>query len=253
VGERFRQWVIENRFAARVPRWDLVGATFVDDVTPFEHLKMRVLNGAQTTLSYLGVLGGFEHTFETIADPVLAGFVRRMLTEETLPTLMPVPGISASAYVEQSLSRLTNTAIRHRNHQIATDGSQKIVQRLLNPIRDRLAKGDSIELLSVPVAGWMAYLIKASARFGRAWQVSDPFADKIAAIADRIGSNSKLLADAIVSIDAIFDPSLAANTTFRAHVVAGLDGLLSDNPISFVRQVCSGPTDARLKQPARSA
>jgi len=253
VGERFRQWVIENRFAARVPRWDLVGATFVDDVTPFEHLKMRVLNGAQTTLSYLGVLGGFEHTFETIADPVLAGFVRRMLTEETLPTLMPVPGISASAYVEQSLSRLTNTAIRHRNHQIATDGSQKIVQRLLNPIRDRLAKGDSIELLSVPVAGWMAYLIKASARFGRAWQVSDPFADKIAAIADRIGSNSKLLADAIVSIDAIFDPSLAANTTFRAHVVAGLDGLLSDDPISFVRQVCSGPTDARLKQPARSA
>lgn len=253
VGERFRQWVIENRFAGRVPRWDLVGATFVDDVTPFEHLKMRVLNGAQTTLSYLGVLGGFEHTFETIADPLLASFVRRMLTEETLPTLMPVPGISPAAYVEQSLSRLTNTAIRHRNHQIATDGSQKIVQRLLNPIRDRLAKGESIALLSVPVAGWMAYLIKASARFGRAWQVSDPFAEKVAAIADRIGSNSNALVDSILAIDAIFDPQLAANATFRAHVVASLDGLLSNDPAGFVRQVCTGPTDARLKQPARSA
>ncbi|MDG4875765.1 mannitol dehydrogenase family protein [Mesorhizobium sp. WSM4935] len=253
VGERFRQWVIENRFAGRAPRWDLVGAAFVDDVTPFEHLKMRVLNGAQTTLSYLGVLGGFEHTFEAIADPLLARFVRRMLTEETLPTLMPVPGIAPAAYAEQSLSRLTNTAIRHRNHQIATDGSQKIVQRLLNPIRDRLAKGGSIALLSVPVAGWMAYLIKASARFGRAWQVSDPFADKIAAIADRIGADSEALADSILAIDAIFDPSLAADAAFRAYIVAGLDGLLSNDPMGFVGQVCAGPTDARLKQPARSA
>ena len=253
VGERFRQWVIEQKFAGRVPRWDRVGATFVDDVTPFEHLKMRVLNGAQTTLSYLGVLGGFEHTSDAIADPLLATFVRRMLTEETLPTLMPVPGIAPAAYLEQSLSRLTNTAIRHRNHQIATDGSQKIVQRLLNPIRDRLAKGESIELLSVPVAGWMAYLIKASARFGSAWQVSDPFAERIAAIADRIGSDSNALADAILAIDAIFDPQLAANATFRTHVVAGLDGLLSNDPMGFLRHVCAGPTDARLKQPARSA
>ena len=253
VGERFRQWVIEDRFAGSVPRWDLVGAAFVDDVTPFEHLKMRVLNGAQTTLSYLGVLGGFEHTFEAIADPLLAAFVRRMLTQETLPTLMPVPGISAPAYVEQSLSRLTNTAIRHRNHQIATDGSQKIVQRLLNPIRDRLARHESIELLSVSVAGWMAYLIKASARFGGAWQVSDPFAGKIAAIADRIGSDSKALVDAILAIDAIFDPRLAADAAFRAKVVAGLDGLLSRDPMGFVRQVCAEPTDARLKLSPRSA
>ena len=253
VGERFRQWVIEDRFAGRVPRWDLVGATFVGDVTPFEHLKMRVLNGAQTTLSYLGVLAGFEHSFEAIADPLLAAFVRRMLMEETLPTLVPVPGISPPAYVEQSLSRLANTAIRHRNHQIATDGSQKIVQRLLNPIRDRLAKGESIALLSVSVAGWMAYLIRASARFGRAWPVSDPFAGKVAAIADGIGSDSKTLVGAILAIDAIFDPALAANAAFRAHVTAGLDGLLSGDPMGFVRQVCAEPMDARLKQPARSA
>jgi len=253
VGERFRQWVIENRFAGRVPRWDSVGATFVEDVTPFEHLKMRVLNGAQTTLCYLGVLGGFDHTFEAIANPLLATFVRRMLTEETLPMLMPVPGIPPQAYVEQSLSRLANTAIRHRNHQIATDGSQKIVQRLLNPIRERLAQGGSIALLSVPVAAWMAYLIKASARFGRAWPVSDPFAERIAAIADRIGANSKELAGAILAIDAIFDPALAANTTFRTHVVRGLDGLLSEDPMGFVRHVSAEPTDALLKQPARSA
>jgi len=253
VGEPFRQWVIEKTFAGRMPRWDLVGASFVDDVTPFEHLKMRVLNGAQTTLATLGVLAGLEHTFDAIADPVLAAFIRRMLIEETLPTLMPVPGMDARAYVEQSLGRLKNTAIRHRNHQIATDGSQKIVQRLLNPIRDRLGRGESIGLLSVPVAGWMAYLIQASARFGGRWPVSDPYAGKVAAIANATGHDAKALAAGILAIDTIFDPGLAANHEFRRAVTSALGTLLSDDPMAAVRHALEQGDAARLKRPAQSA
>ncbi|MER9299360.1 mannitol dehydrogenase family protein [Mesorhizobium sp. M0621] len=253
VGEPFRQWVIEQRFAGRMPRWDLVGASFVDDVMPFEHLKMRVLNGAQTTLATLGVLAGFEHTSDAIADPLLAAFIRRMLVEETLPTLTPVPGMEPLAYVEQSLGRLRNTAIRHRNHQIATDGSQKIVQRLLNPIRDRLSQGASIDLLSVPVAGWMAYLTQASARFGKRWPVSDPYAGQVAAIADTTGDDAQALASGILAIDTIFDPSLAANETFRRAVTSALGGLLSDNPMATVRRNLKQADTTRLKRPARSA
>jgi fructuronate reductase len=253
VGEPFRQWVIEHKFAGRMPRWDLVGATLVDDVTPFEHLKMRVLNGAQTTLATLGVLAGLEHTFDAVADPLLSVFVRRMLVEETLPTLAPVPGMEPLPYVEQSLRRLRNTAIRHRNHQIATDGSQKIVQRLLNPIRDRLAKGRGIALLSVPVAGWMAYLIRASDRFGKSWPVSDPYAGKVAAIADATGSNAAALASAILAIDGIFDPGLAANDIFRAAVTSSLDDLLSDDPMAAVRRSLEQSGAARLMRPAQSA
>lgn len=253
VCEPFRQWVIEQKFAGRMPRWDLVGATFVDDVTPFEHLKMRVLNGAQTTLATLGVLAGLEHTFDAIADPLLSAFIRRMLIEETLPTLMPVPGILPLAYVEQSLGRLKNTAIHHRNHQIATDGSQKIVQRLLNPIRDRLRQGQSISLLPVPVAGWMAYLIQASARFGKRWPVSDPYAGKVADIADATGRDTPALASAILAIDTIFDPGLAANETFRAAVTSALDGLLSDDPMAAVRHSLEQDEVARLKRSKQSA
>ncbi|RNJ47290.1 D-mannonate oxidoreductase [Mesorhizobium erdmanii] len=248
VGEPFRQWVIEQKFAGRVPRWDMVGATFVDDVTPFEHLKMRVLNGAQTTLATLGVLAGLEHTSDAIADPLLSAFIRRMLVEETLPTLMPVPGMDPSAYVEQSLGRLKNTAIRHRNHQIATDGSQKIVQRLLNPIRDRLRLGQTIGLLSVPVAGWMAYLIQASDRFGKRWPVSDPYAGKVAEIADATGRDAPALASAILAIDTIFDPGLAANAAFRAAVTSALGELLSDDPMAAVRHSLEQDEVARLKR-----
>ncbi|ESZ37285.1 MULTISPECIES: mannitol dehydrogenase family protein [unclassified Mesorhizobium] len=253
VGEPFRQWVIEEKFAGRMPRWDLVGATFVDDVTPFEHLKMRVLNGAQTTLATLGVLAGLEHTSDAMADPLLSDFIRRMLVEETVPTLMPVPGILPLAYVEQSLARLKNTAIRHRNHQVATDGSQKIVQRLLNPIRDRLAMGQSIGLLSVPVAGWMAYLIQASECFGRRWPVSDPYAGKVAAIADATGPDASALVSAILAIDGIFDPGLAADDTFRAAVTSALGDLLSDDPMAAVRHSLEQDEVARLKRSKQSA
>ncbi|MBZ9741992.1 MULTISPECIES: mannitol dehydrogenase family protein [unclassified Mesorhizobium] len=253
VGEPFRQWVIERNFSGRVPRWDLAGATFVDDVTPFEHLKMRVLNGAQTTLATLGVLAGLEHTSDAIADPLLSVFVRRMLVEETLPTLTPVPGVEPHAYIEQSLGRLKNTAIRHRNHQIATDGSQKIVQRLLNPIRDRLKQGAGIGLLSVPVAGWMAYLILASARFGKRWTVSDPYAGKVAAITDATGRDAPMLASRILAIDTIFDPRLAADETFREAVTSALGELLSGDPMAAVRRSLQQDEVARLKRSKQSA
>ncbi|MDQ0471863.1 mannitol dehydrogenase family protein [Labrys wisconsinensis] len=238
VAEPFRQWVIEARFAGPVPPWDRAGASVVDDVEPFEHLKMRVLNAAQSTLAYLGVLAGHEHTFEGIADPLLAAFVRRMLVEESVPTLRPVPGIEPAAYVKQSLARLANTAIRHRNHQIATDGSQKIVQRLLDPVRERLGRGQGIALLAVPVAAWMAYLVLASERFGRRWAVQDPLAPRVAGIADRIGRDPPALAAAILGIDTVFDRALAADATFAGTVTRTLDGLLGGDPLAVIRRLC---------------
>lgn len=237
VGEPFRQWVIENRFASSVPAWERVGATFVDAVEPYEHLKMRVLNGAQTSLCYLGVFTGLEYTCDDMADPLLAGFVRRMLLEETLPTLRPVPGIVVEDYVEQSLKRLRNRAIRHRNHQIATDGSQKIVQRLVNPIRDRLRENRGVPLLATALAGWMAYLVAASSRFGKRWQADDPYAGTVAAIADRIGDDPPALVDAILSLDSIFPEELSGNERLRALLAQRLAGLLGPDPRGFIRRI----------------
>jgi fructuronate reductase len=235
VGEPFRQWVIENRFAGRVPPWDRAGAVFVDDVTPFELIKMRVLNAAQTSFAYLGLLAGHEYTCDDAADPLLADFVRRMLVEESLPTLPPVPGNDPRAYVEQSFARLRNTAIRHRNHQIATDGSRKIVQRILNPIRERLERGWAAERLTVAVAAWMVYLVSASKRFGERWTVGDPFATEAAAIADRVGRDSGALVAGFLAHGSIFDEGLAAQPAFRSSVARHLNGLLSPDPVGYLR------------------
>ena len=240
VGEPFRQWVIENRFAGRVPQWDVAGATWTDDVAPFELIKMRVLNAAQTSLCYLGLLAGHEHTCDDMTDATLTAFVRRMLLEESVPTLPPVPGVSPGRYVEQTFDRLRNTAIRHRNHQIATDGSQKIVQRIVNPVRERLRRGESVELLAVVVAAWIVYLAYASDGFGRRWSVQDPFAERIAAIADRVGKDGASLAAEVLSNESLFDRELFENAAFRATVARHLDGLLSGDPIAYVRGLVAG-------------
>ena len=96
---------------------------------------MRVLNAAQSTLSHLGAIVGYEFSFEAAADPVLLTLTRRMLERRRPPTLPAVEGMGVEAYIDLSLARIANSAIRHRCHQIGTDGSQKIVQRIIDPLR----------------------------------------------------------------------------------------------------------------------
>jgi fructuronate reductase len=237
VCEPFRQWVIEDRFAGPVPAWDAVGAQIVPDVEPFEILKMRVLNGAQTTLSSLGALCGLTYTSDDMADPVLSAFVERVLVEETLPTLSAPAATDVRAYVAQSLDRLRNTAIRHRNHQIATDASQKIVQRILNPMSERLRRGQSVALLAVSVAGFMAYLIRGARRHGAAWQPDDPIATEVGRIAEATGDVESLVAG-IGGLTSIFRPDLASHAVFRAEVTQALGGLLGPDPRGFIATRC---------------
>jgi fructuronate reductase len=229
VGEPFRQWVIEHDFAAARPRWDLAGVEFVADVEPYEFIKMRVLNGAQTAMSYFGALAGISHTFEDVRDPVIAKFVRHMLERETEPNL-PRGAMDIPAYIEMTFKRLRNASIRHRNHQIATDGSQKIVQRLLNPIRLCIACGMGCEFLAAAVSGWMAYLLAASPRFGARWTPSDPWAEAVRKIGNAVGPDPATLAERIMAIEAIFGSDLPRHAPLKQSIALHLDGLLLGDP-----------------------
>lgn len=226
VGEPFRQWVIENDFAGARPRWEAAGVEIVSDVEPYELIKMQVLNAAQSAMSYFGALAGLDFTFEDVRDPLIARYVRHMLTEETAPGL-PRGAMDVPSYIDLSFRRLLNRAIRHRNHQIATDGSQKIVQRLLNPIRNCMARDASFELLAGAVAAWMAYLLAASTRFGARWTPSDPWADRVRAIGDETGPDAAVLVRRILAIDAVFGADLPHNKAFAAALARHLAGFLS--------------------------
>jgi fructuronate reductase len=174
--ERFVQWVFEEVDWAAQPDWASVGVTMSRDVTAYERAKLRLLNGAHSTLAYVGLLAGLQTVAEAMGLPVLRTFIRRMMIEDIEPTLtVPRPG-ALTAYRESILHRFENPAMRHQLAQIAWDGSQKLPIRLLGTIADALAGGRSLARLTVPLAAWM-HFVRARARDGIA--IVDPLATQL--------------------------------------------------------------------------
>jgi fructuronate reductase len=234
VGEPFRQWVIEDKFAGERPPLDLAGATFVADAKPYEQIKMRVLNAAQSTLAHQGALVGHEFTYQAAADPVLAALTRKMLEQETSTTLPKLAGMEVAPYIEQSMARIRNTAVRHRCHQIGTDGSQKIVQRLVDPLRECLAAGRSAGLLTLSVASWIAYGLSGARRFGARWTPSDPYAKAVIAIGER-NSDWSELTKSVLSIAPIFGTDMA-QPELVAAIARRLRGLLGGDARGYLTE-----------------
>ncbi|WP_428830132.1 mannitol dehydrogenase family protein [Cereibacter changlensis] len=178
--EPFSQWVVEDDFVGgERPDLGAVGVQLVEDVTPFEHMKLRMLNGTHSSLAYLGYLAGHETIADTVADPVFAAFVQKLWRDEIIPVLTPPPGVELAAYADQLLGRYRNPAIRHRTWQIAMDGSQKLPQRILGTLAETLAAGRSAPGLMLAVAGWMRY-VGGTDEAGRPIEVKDPLAADLA-------------------------------------------------------------------------
>lgn len=176
VHEPFRQWVVEDDFVDGLrPDLGAVGVTLVDDVTPYEQMKLRCLNGTHSALAYLGYLAGHETIADTVADPVFARYVNQLWTHEIIPALTPPPGADILAYTEALFARYANPAIQHRTWQIAMDGSQKLPQRILGTLWQTYAAGRPAPGLNLAVAGWMRYVGGIDEQ-GHPIQVKDPLA-----------------------------------------------------------------------------
>lgn len=222
VTEAFTDWVIEDHFPQGRPDW---AARFVTDIAPFETMKLRLLNGAHSAMSYLGYLAGHETVADCMQDAALAHFVSHLMNSEVTSTLTVPPGTDVSAYKQALLARFRNPGLRHRTWQIAMDGSQKLPQRLLGTIRDRLRSGAPIDALALGVAAWMRYVTGLD-ESGQPIDVRDPLKNELRARADAAGLDAERLAPALLSIEAIFGTDLPADPRFTAAVTAALDGLI---------------------------
>lgn len=182
VAEPFLAWAVEDRFAAGRPDWTAGGATFVESAAPFETLKLRLLNGAHSALAYLGLLAGWPTVDAAIAQPALARFIDALLRDEVAPTVAPLlPGFDLDAYRARLLRRFANPALAHRCAQIAMDGSQKLPQRLLGTLRERLAQGAPVDALALAVAAWCLHL-RGHDDAGHAFAIDDPLAGRLQAL-----------------------------------------------------------------------
>lgn len=226
ICEPFRQWVIEDRFVAARPPWERAGAEMVDDVAPYEEMKLRLLNGSHSLLAYLGYLGGFETIAATMADDTLRRLARAFMDREAGPTLKLPPGADLEGYKSALITRFANPGLQHRTWQIAMDGSQKLPQRLLGTIRDRLKAGASIDLLALAVAAWMRY-VSGRDESGQAIDVRDPLAGKLAeTFAAGEGDAEKIVA-AFLSLQEVFDPDLARSDPFSEALSDALGLILT--------------------------
>ena len=238
VGEPFRTWVIEDSFPGPLPPWDKAGALFVADVRPYEILKMRVVNGMQSNLCQLGVLSDIRFMADVMAEDVFPDFVLQTIRREVAPHLPGVPGIDVPDYIDTTARRLANPALQHETLQISTDGSQKIRQRLLEPLRAALRHGTPHDGLLLGIAGWMQYASGRNHR-GEALDVRDPFAETTRAVARESGDAGGLV-DGMLRIEAIFGTDLAENAGVKHRLTAFVSALQRQPSREVVRAFMAG-------------
>lgn len=203
--EPFRQWVIEDDFVnGDRPDLAAAGAQMVGDVTAFEHMKLRMLNGTHSSLAYLGYLSGHETIAATVADAAFGRLLGRLWTDEIIPAVDAPPGVDLHAYAAQLMDRYANSAIRHRTWQIAMDGSQKLPQRILGTLAANIAAGRPSPGLTLAVAAWMIY-VRGNDLRGQPIDVRDPMADAL-----RAAANTADPVGALLTFRAIFPEPLAA-------------------------------------------
>lgn len=209
VAEPFRQWVIEDDFAADRPAWEKAGAEMVTDVAPYERRKLRVLNGSHSLLAYLGAIAGYPTIAEAVQDEELSGAVRALIRDDVAPTLAD-DGLDVLGYGRTVLERFANPALRHRTVQIAMDGTQKLAPRLLGTIRDARAAGRLPQAAALGVAAWMVY-VERSVRQGDL-PLDDPQADRLRATV----TDSADLVDGLLSLESVFGADLREDEDLRA-------------------------------------
>ena len=205
--EPFSQWAVEDDFVdgAR-PDLAAAGAALVSDVSAYEHMKLRMLNGTHSALAYTGYLAGHETISETVTDPVFATYAHA-LWSEIIPAVAAPQGVQLDHYADALFARYANPAIRHRTWQIAMDGSQKLPQRLLGTLRANLDGGRDSPALCFAVAAWMRY-VSGTDEQGQPIDVRDPLADRLRAAAQGCEDPAQTVA-ALLAFDDIFPQDLA--------------------------------------------
>ncbi|MBB5870303.1 fructuronate reductase [Allocatelliglobosispora scoriae] len=177
AAEPFRQWVIEDDFAAGRPDWAAAGATFTSDVTDWEHLKLRGLNGVHSALAYLGALAGRETIAEALDLPGMRSLLRSYVSGEVAASLAPPDGVSVVDYGDTVLERFANPQLGHRTWQVAMDGSQKLPQRVVSVVD---ADGVEPQLGTLILAAWAQFALGRSDDGGEL-PLDDPRAAEIRA------------------------------------------------------------------------
>ncbi|MGB6205954.1 mannitol dehydrogenase family protein [Mycobacterium sp.] len=219
VAEPFTAWVLEDDFADGRPPLEQAGVLLVDDVVPYESMKLRMLNAGHQCLCYFAQLCGFEYVHDAARDPLFAEFLLAYFDFEAIPTLPPVPGIDLHDYSRTLIQRFANPGVRDTVARLCAYSSDRIPKWLLPVICDNLASDGSIRLAAAVVASWARYAEGVS-EWGEPFEVVDQLADSLVPIARSHHENPT----AFIEITAMFG-DLAQQPRFVQAYRWALDSL----------------------------
>jgi mannitol 2-dehydrogenase len=218
LAETFTQWVLEDNFTMGRPALESVGVHVVDDVEPYELMKLRLLNASHQAMSHLGLLSGYTYAHEVCQHPLFVDFLLGYMAHEATPTLRAVPGIDLAAYHHQLIQRFASPAIQDTLARLVAEGSERIPKFLLPVIREQVGRGGEIQHSALVVAAWSMYV--EAAHEGRFPSLVDPRAARLTAAALR----ERQQPGAFLELEDIFG-DLAHDGRFRAAYLAGRESL----------------------------
>ncbi|TGD10647.1 mannitol dehydrogenase family protein [Brevibacterium sp. S111] len=219
VAEPFFQWVLEDSFTSGRPPYEDAHVQVVDDVQPYEHMKLRLLNSGHQGLAYFGLLGGYTFAHEAMANPDIPAYLRRYMDEEGTPSLAPLPGIDLEAYKDSLIERFSNPEIRDTLARLGAESSDRIPKWLLPVVKDNLASGHPVDVSAAICASWARYAEGHDETGGR-FTIVDRYAERLQAVAATQGT------DALAFVrQAQFFGELAEEPRFTAPYLAALTSL----------------------------
>jgi fructuronate reductase len=218
--EAYLQWVVEDVLGPGAPDLASVGAMLTKDVAAYEFAKLRLLNGAHSTLAYAGELRGNSSVGEAMGDAKLSRFVEQMMREDIVPTLRTTPGLDFNAYISDLLARFRNPALTHKLIQICSDGSQKLPYRILGSLADALAAGRRIDRFAYALAAWMRFVAR-EAKAGR--ELQDPLNPVLQEIGKVCTGQANTDVPRFLALREVFPGELAAAPKFTEAVRTAYD------------------------------
>jgi mannitol 2-dehydrogenase len=217
--EPFFQWVIEDHFPLGRPPFEKAFVQMVEDVMPYELMKLRLLNASHQGLCYFGRLSNYVYVHEVMQDPLIEKLLRRYMDEEATPTLSPVPGVDLADYKNQLIERFSNPQVLDTVARLAAESSDRIPKWLVPVIREQLSAGRQVKLSAAIVASWARY-DEGIDELGQPINVVDPLKDELMSIAAKQKENPK----AFIENKRLFG-DLASDERFTSAYLDTLDSL----------------------------
>ncbi|MFK7903085.1 MAG: mannitol dehydrogenase family protein, partial [Nitratireductor sp.] len=223
--EVFSQWVIEDNFCDGRPKWEDVGTIFVKEVAPYEHMKLRMLNGTHSLIAYLGYVSGHKFVRDVMEDSALRSIVKNYMSAAA-KTLSPIENIDFATYAADLIERFDNPHIAHETYQIAMDGSQKMPQRIFEAAVDSLRQGHSIEPFALGTASWIYFCAAEHAHLG-AYTLRDPQEEALMRAYKEGDGNADKICELFYQLPDLFPSELINSDAWKIAVSNYLNSMIA--------------------------